>query len=74
MTGIKSRMPCIFDKIRLFKTLTRTVSRVAVKAGNFRSLSKKSLNLNPFESDILRRIFGPVRERRVWIMKYNELL
>ena len=74
MTGIKSRMTCIFVKIRLFKTLTRTVSRVAMKAGNFRLLSKKSEYLYPFETNILRRIFGPARDSGMWIIKYNEEL
>jgi len=54
-------MTCIFVKIRLFKTLTRTVSRVAMKAGK------------P-EPNTLRPIFGPAKESGMWIIKYNEEL
>ena len=66
MPGIKIRIACEFVIVRLFKTLTGSMSLcVAVKCGNCLSvcLKKREDFLNFFERNILRRIFGPARER-----------
>jgi hypothetical protein len=45
MPGIKSRMTCKVVKIGLLKTLTRTVWRVAVEAGDIISPSQNGKTL-----------------------------
>ena len=72
MTGIKSRMTCIFVKIRLFKTFTLRSHVLLWKLETNVLSLKTSEYLNPFETDNLRGIFGPARENRTWIIKYDE--
>jgi len=59
----KIRMACEFVKIRLLKTLNRTVLMCGWKLETFcLSFSKKRSLLDSIERNILRRIFGVARE------------
>jgi len=79
---MKIRIACKFVIIRLFKTLTRTVVtcgcemwKLSVCLSVCLSKKKRADLLNSFERNILRRIFGPARQRereRDVVIKYNE--
>ena len=72
MLGIKSRMTCMFVKIRLFKMLTRRVLTRGCEIWKLSLSQKREDLLKTFERNILRGIFVKARGNRMWIIKYNE--
>jgi hypothetical protein len=59
-------------KIRLYKTLIRTVLSYGCKTWRLSEQSVKTIGI--FERKILRRIFGVVKEEGQWRMRYNKEL
>jgi hypothetical protein len=59
-------------KIRLYKTLIRTVLTYRCKTWRLSKQSEKTIGI--FERKILRWIFGAVKEDGQWRMRYNKEL
>lgn len=69
---LKSRTVHQKTKIRLYKTLIRTV--VAYGCETWTLTQSAAEKIDRFERKILRRIFGPVRDGSIWRIRYNEEL
>jgi hypothetical protein len=68
-------MACKFITIRLYKTLIHTFLMFGCETWKLSKKKKRTEDLlNSFERKILRRIFGPVRENRMWRIIHNEEL
>jgi hypothetical protein len=69
---LKSHHLSTQTKIKLYKTLVRPVLMYGCESW---SLSKKEENeINIFERNILRKIYGPTNDYGVWRIRYNQEL
>jgi hypothetical protein len=69
---MKSRDVHKGTKIRLYKTLIRTVFTYGCETWRLSKQSEKTIGI--IERKILRRIFGAVKEEGQWRMRYNKEL
>lgn len=69
---LKSRSVHRKTKIRIYKTIVRTV--VAYGSESWTILSRTAEMLDCFERKILRKIFGPVMDGGAWRIRYNHEL
>jgi hypothetical protein len=58
-------------KIKVYKTILKPVVMFGCEAW---SMTEKDTRLNMWERKILRRVYGPVTEQRVWGIRRNEEL
>jgi hypothetical protein len=60
------------SKIQVYKTLIRPVATYGAETWTLTVTEENALRI--FERKIMRRIYGPVLENNVWMIRYNEEL
>jgi hypothetical protein len=72
LTFFKSRLVTMQSKLKLYRTVIRPIVTYASETWVLKETIIQKLLV--FERKILRRIFGPTKEKQIWRLKTNEEL